>query len=501
MGYEVILGKQVIGTVGLDNKVNYDMDKVSATIKEMVAGSSGGSFFTSAKVIYRWDRNRRANNEAVYNMWKSNPIIQNRVNQLNALTFGRGLKWIYDKSIQEIIDRFWRINRLRNKLNPLSTDSQLYGEVFIGLYPQATGDVLIGIYESTQVDIDFDPGNIYNVNKYYVTYKDEEKGTDERFEMMPIEKYLNEIEFSSPVGTGKKRGNMGLNGMARVAGKGVMVHIKFNNSTSEVYGTSDFKQIFDILPDYMNFVGDRLTIHQMYGSPAYDIEIDTDDPDVITNRINELAGFTIGSNPVHNASEKWKPLQFNSNGLSSAEDEKVLRGLICAGTGFPEYLLFNQNDNGSDNTFALTKIAEDRQDTFNEAIRDIHKFVVAVGGGDPSLVDDGGQIIFPEINTMSEKAKAEAYILKVGAKVCSRRTAALNMGHNWDIEEQQIIDEESIFGELMGNSDVAGAIGGRFTSRINNQDPNRDDGTDDRNARANASNITTQVIGDRKVNN
>lgn len=506
MGYEVMLGKRVIGFVNPDNTVNYNMDTVKESISEIIAGqSSGGGFFTTAKVIYRWDKNRKTNNDAVYNMWKANPLIQNRVTLLNALVFGRGLKWIYDETTQNIIDRFWRTNRLRSKLNAICTDIQLYGEAFIGLYPQPSGDVKIGIYESSQVDIDFSPGNIYDVNRYIVTYKDEENNKDEQFELTPIEKYLNDIEYSSPMVAGNRRTanrSLGLNGQAKLnGGKGVMIHIKFNNSTSEIYGTSDFKQIFDILPDYMNFVGDRLTIHQLYGSPAYDIEIDTDDPNVITNRINELAGFAIGSNPVHNSSEKWKPLQFNGSGISAKEDENVLRGLLCAGTGFPEHLLFNQaNNQFDDNTFAVIKIAEDRQDAFMDAFNDIHKFVVAIAGGDPLSVDDG-QLIFPEINIMSEKTKAETYVLKVGANICSRRTAAINMGHNWEIEEEQMLNEASTFGALMENSDFAGAVGGRFTTKANNQDPYRDDGTDDRIARSNVQNITTQIMGDRKTNN
>lgn len=506
MGYEIMLGKHIVGTLGPDNKINYDPDRVHTQLREMFAGQTGGSFFTTAKVVYRWDRNRKNNNDAVWNLWKTNPIMQNRITQLNSLTFGRGLKWLYDDNTQAIVDRFWRINRLKNKLNAISTDSQLYGEVFIGLFPQASGDVLVSIYGANQVDIDFNPGDIYNINRYVVTYRDEETNKDEQFDMMPIEKYLNEIEFSKSINVGKVqkvRQQLGLNGAAKVKGKGVMCHIKFNNDSSEIYGTSDFKQIFDLLSDYMNFVGDRMTVHQLYGSPAYDITIDTDDPQVIMDRVAELAGFQIGSNPVHNTKETWKPLEFSQNGQSATGDEKILRGLLCAGTGFPEYLLFNQSETSGDNenTFALTKIAEDRQDTFKDAFNDIHRFVVAIAGGDPATIDDG-ELIFPEINTMSEKAKAETYVLKVGAQICSRRTAAMNMGHNWNIEESQILEEAGTFGGLLdGNSDMAGAVGGRFTSRVNNQDPNRDDGSDDRSARAKASNITTQIMGSRKTNN
>ena len=95
---------------------------------------------------------------------------------------------------------------------------------------------------------------------------------------------------------------------------------------------------------------------------------------------------------------------------------------------------------GDENTFSITHLAMNRQDTFKDAFTDIHKVVLACAGGDISDVNSD-QLIFPEIDTMSEKTKAETYVLKVGANLCSRRTASMNMGHNWEIERQQIIEE------------------------------------------------------------
>lgn len=503
--YEVILnGSHVIGSLGANGKVNYDNVKVGEAIKEIIAGESGkttGYFNTTASVSYRYTRSRKTDNDSMWTLWKSNPIVQNRILQLNSLVFGRGLKLVYDESTQAIIDRFWRVNRLRSKLKSLGTDGQIFGEVFIGLFPQTSGDVLMTVYESRQVDVDFDPSDVFKVNRYIVTYKNEETGKDEQFEMMPIETYINEIEFSQGINTGiikKVRKALGLTGATRVKGKGVMCHIKFNNSSSEVYGTSDFSQVADLVEDYMDFVGDRFTVHQMYGSPVYDISIDTDDPQVIIDRIEELSGFTIGSNPVHNKNETWQILEPKSGGIAPTADDKIMRGIISAGMSFPEFMLFNQSEDGEDNTFSVSKLAQDRQDTYKDAFIDIHKFVVAIAGGDMSLVDSG-EIIFPEIDTMSEKAKAETYVLKVGANICSRRTASSNMGHNYDIELQRIQEEQQYFGQLADSSDFAGALGGRFTNKQNSLDDGADDGSDDRAKRADATRVkTTQVVRSEK---
>ena len=55
-----------------------------------------------------------------------------------------------------------------------------------------------------------------------------------------------------------------------------------------------------------------------------------------------------------------------------------------------------------------------------------------------------------------------------------------------------------MFTQLMDNSDFAGALGGRFTSRENNAasgDDDADDGTRDRQRRNNATRVnTTKVI-------
>lgn len=501
-----INGNTIAGRLGDDGRIHYDKEE----IRELIAGESQkttGKYNTTAYVTYRYDTSRKTKTDDVYELWKENGIMQNRINQLNALVFGTGIKWIYDDSTQAIIDRFWRINRLRRKLDAICTDAQLNGEVFIGLFPQKTGDVLVSIYTSKQVDIDFDPSNIYNINRYIVTYKNEETGKDEQFDMMPIENYLNNIEFSQGINTGiisKVRKALGMTGSVKVKGKGVMAHIKFNNSSGEVYGTSDFQQGMNILQDYDDFAGDRFTVHQLYGSPAFDITIDTDDPEKIEERINDLAGFGIGSNPVHNKSETWKPLEFNTGGIPTSSDDRMFRGLLCAALSFPEFMLFNQDENsGDDNAFAVTKLAQNRQAAFREAFIDIHKFVVAIAGGDISMVDDG-QILFPEIDTMSEKTKAETYVLKVGANICSRRTAAMNMGHNWNIEESQIIEETKAFAQLSQDSDFAGMMGGRFTSRQNNSasqnSEDADNGDRDRRRRADATRAdTTQVVNsDRK---
>lgn len=500
--------KEIIGSLGLDGRIHYDKTE----IRELIAGESSkttGRYNTTAYVTYRYDTRRKTNTDNMYNLWKESPLLQNRVAQLNALVFGTEVKFIYeDATTQEVIDRFWRVNRLRRKLDAICTDAQLFGEVFFGLFPQDSGDVLLSIYTSKQVDIDFDPANIYNINRYIVTYKDEEKGTEEQLDLMPIETYLNDIEFSQGITAGlvsKVKKMLGMNGGGNIKGKGVMCHIKFNNSTGEVYGTSDFKQAADYVQDYENFVGDRFTVHEIYGSPAYDITINTDDPEVIENRINELAGFGIGSNPVHNQEEEWKPLEHKVGGVPTREDDVVFRGMLCAALSFPQFMLFNQDEQSrnDNNTFAVTKLAENRQAAFKEAFVDIHKFVVAIAGGDIATVDKG-QILFPEIDTMSEKTKAETYVLKVGANIVSRRTAATNMGHNWDLELEQILEEQQELMPITADSDMAGVMGGRFSSRQNNAASANADGADhgdrDRRRRADATRpTTTQVVSsDRK---
>lgn len=505
----ITMNNNVIGVMDQSGKVHYDRQKITEIVAGQASNSRGGSFrIQSFRKSYRYDTSRKSNEDAIYTLWKNNPLMQSRIVQLNSLVFGRGFGYMYDdENINKAIDRFWRFNRIKQKLNPMLTDAQLFGEVFIALIPQDTGDVTMCVYESTQVEIDFDPQCVDIVNQYIVGYQDEEDNTDKQLSYLPLYQYLNELEYTGGTGTigktvRKIRKALSGNKVNLQGHDGVMVHVKFNSCSSEVHGTSDFRQVYGTINDYMDFRGDRALIHQNYGSPMFDIEIDTDDPDVITDRIDELAGFTIGSNPVHNAKEKWTPLEFKGNADNAEYDEKAFRGLICAGMQFPEHLLFNQSqgDESDDGTFALNKLAEDRQDAFGDAFSDIHKFVASVAGLDTTKLDEG-QIIFPEISTMSEKAKAETYVLKVGANICSRKTACINTGHQWNIEEKQIQEEMTMFTPIAQTEEGGGIMGGRFSTKVNNQDPGRDDGSDDRKRRADAQNVTTQTFGDRKENN
>ena len=92
-------GKTIVGTLGADNKIHYDKDAINTAVKEMIAGQSGkttGKFNTTAQVVYRYDNSRKTHHNNMWSLWKANPLMQNRITQLNALVFGRGLKWVYE---------------------------------------------------------------------------------------------------------------------------------------------------------------------------------------------------------------------------------------------------------------------------------------------------------------------------------------------------------------------------------------------------------------------
>ena len=59
----------------------------------------------------------------------------------------------------------------------------------------------------------------------------------------------------------------------------------------------------------------------------------------------------------------------------------------------------------------------------------------------------------------------------------------------------------TMFTPIAQTEEGGGIIGGRFSTKVNNQDPGRDDGSDDRKRRADAQNVTTQTFGNRKENN
>lgn len=424
-------------------------------ITEQVSGTSSGrkDYTPSPVVAYRYDGSRKTVSDDMWDLWKQNPIVQSRVLQMNNIIFGKGISYDYpDENTKRIIDRLWRINRIQTKLDSIGTNTQLYGELFVALYPQKSGDVLISFYEPRQVDIDFDPSDPSRVRSYILSWKDEENQTDNVVELQPVESFLNEIEFSNPITNGKINIAKRQLGQKMYKGKGLMTHIYFNATASELCGTSDFYQSSDLVQDFMGFVGDRLTIHQLYGSPVYDITIDTDNPEVIENRIMELEDFKIGSNPVHNKQEEWKLLNAqsgNGNGSVNAEaDAELLKSLIASALCMPTGLLFQDKSDKDLDTTSVEQLAGKRQEAFKQLFKDIHKVAVAIAGGDINTIEDG-DISFPEISLSSAKSKAETNSLLVQSNIISRQTASSSLGYSWNREKERMLAENDELSEII----------------------------------------------------
>lgn len=476
-------------------------------ITEQIGGTSKGKsdYDPSPVVAYRYDGSRKSTADDIYDLWKQNPIVQSRVLQMNNLVFGKGIQYDYpDEATKKIIDRLWRINRLQSKLDKIGTNSQLYGELYVGLFPQKSGDILLSFYEPRQVDIDFDPSDPTRVNAYLLSWKDEEKGVDNIVELQPVEAFINEIEFANPITNGKVNLAKKQLGQKLYKGKGLMTHIYFNSTASELCGTSDFYQGSDLVQDFMGFVGDRLTIHQLYGSPVYDITIDTNDPRVIENRIEELQDFRIGSNPVHNKQEEWKLLNAqsgNGNGsVNSEQDADLLKSLIACSLCMPSGLLFQDKSDTDLDTTSVEQLAEKRQEAFRQLFTDIHKVAVAIAGGDIYMIDDG-EITFPEISLTSSKTKAETSALLVQSNIISRQTASSGLGYSWEREKNRMLDENQEMGDIINveleKQKMAGMASGGLgqTSKTGQSNTSRD-----KNQRTNPSNVkkTSRPMSNRK---
>ena len=81
----------------------------------MIAGQSGktsGHFNTTAQVVYRYDTSRKTHHDNMWTLWKANPLLQNRINQFNALVFGRGIKWVYDDKTKRNLIKFAKNNKV-----------------------------------------------------------------------------------------------------------------------------------------------------------------------------------------------------------------------------------------------------------------------------------------------------------------------------------------------------------------------------------------------------
>lgn len=433
--------------------------------KEIINTASGSYFysddpstyFSSFKNAFRSaNPDRKELLEEGYRLWKYDPLGGTVVNLTTYFVMGRGLTINYDDPMSEkVLLKFWKKNKMWVKSKQMCDEGTAYGENFIRLKVHKKNKVVGGKNIWRAGDVEFclvDPmvidsirhaaDDVNNVYSYYLSHTDD-KGRDVSVEVKDISKFNLKTDTEC------------------------ILHIKFNSSSNDPFGLSDFIRIKEWLDNYQEFLRDGVIINKLYRSPCYDIKIIDGTEDDVKNAKSRYSGWKIGSNPVHNDKEEWDILEFTGTNTSAEVSRRALLLIIAAGVDFPEYMLAD----GSNSNLASTKSQqlpavkrfEDRQDTYGESLIEIFDFVLNAkqefGTVDLKPEKDfeeenvwKGKIEFPVIAQEEDSIVAKTTVILSDAGLISKSTASMINGNSYNSEVSKMRADANLLAQTIADT-------------------------------------------------
>ena len=460
-------------------------------VREIITMSAGGTFTANdLDAPTRAPENRPQRLEAGYEMWKKDPMGGQIVLQTTNFTFGSGHKVTSPvERVRDVIKKFDRKNGMGRRFKRLSDESVAYGEIFLKLVPHREDIEVPGtkkprfrwrkgqtqvvpIDPANIVGIDHAPDNVEDITNYIFAYEVEENGQKKQVEekIPPIDKF----DFDS--------------------GKAAMIHLKLNDASNDVFGTSDLLRVAEWVNKLSEYNRDSFIINKLYRSPMIDITIIDGDETDVRRAIRRYQNFEIGSNPVHNDKEKWDILEFTGANVSQMEARRALLLMIATGVGFPEFFFADgSNSNLASSKTQIvptTKKFEDRQGIWQDFMMKLYSFVLDVAleigevdGLDlePDFEEEffwDFDIQFPPILLLDQKDVAASNKSAIGDGYMSKATAAARMGLDFE-NEKMLIEEEGgqQGGELpgQGSEEVEGTNEETDEEEEDDQDETEDD--------------------------
>lgn len=431
-----------------------EKDGSTTTVKEIVYINSGGYFSPQPILIggqlhtFKTPHAQRKHFlDESYRLWKFDPIAGTIVNLTTFFVLGRGVTFEFDDEVAQFYaNKFYDKNRLEIRLRRACAQFVALGELFIWLRPKfedvtfegktiwRQGDTQITfcqVENITQIRIaDDDAGDVYS---YFYEYIDGE--------MQPYTIEIPDITKFSLDGPN-----------ARV---GCMVHIKCNSADSDPFGLSDLVRIKEWLDNYQEYLRDGVVINKLYRSPCFDVSIEDASPDEVDAAVSRYRGWQIGSNPVHNAKEQWKILEFTGPNTSQETSRRALLLIIAAGVGFAEYMLADgANANlasSKSQQLPVIKKFEDLQQIFAYSLKVIVQYalytkatlklnsgLVFTTDRDGDLEEFAGSVTFPALAQESDWDVAQTNEKALQSGYMSHRSAAGRLNLDYDREMEQI---------------------------------------------------------------
>lgn len=441
----------------VDNQVNQIEEK---EISEVWI-NSGGSFNATPLLLGTAEQpfklpesGRKQLLDESYRLWKFDPIGGNIVRTTTYFTLGRGLIIEFDDKVaDEIVKKFFKKNKLNVRLRAASNESSAFGEVYIWLRPKKNSINYKGkeLWRSGDTQVTFiPPHNITNIE------------TAEE-DVCDVYNYVFEYEQADYSSITKTIPDISKYDIDKGDEEGCIIQIKMNSGNMDAFGHSDLIPIKEWLDNYQEYLRDGVVINKLYRSPCFDISIEDATPDEISAAISRYRGWSIGSNPVHSAREKWQILEFKGPSSHNEEARRSLLLMIATGVNFAEFMLADGSNSNlaSSRTQQLPVIKkfEDRQDLWAECLMEVFQFVLMIKAqfgsvknltlekdSEGDYIPFSGRVEFPALDRDKDLEVAQTNQIAIADGYMSKTTAArrLNLSFDNQLEEGlSTIEKES----------------------------------------------------------
>lgn len=336
--------------------------------------------------------------------WFANPLIGQAVNLKTYYTFGRGVQITHpDQSTNKTLQRFWNDPRNKAELTSFEAqtdkdhDLQVYGNVFLVLFPQPDGSVLVRSFPAKEcADIITDPEDgkrilwykrDYSVQKYdYAGGAVTQEG--------PVTKYYRDWRYyletegisGYPVPDDTNPADPPLNMIA----EGVVMHIHVNKLSHALFGVSDFYRAIDWAKAHKDQLEDWATIVRALSVFSWKRKSKSGADS--RNAAARMGGSTTSSPAEKPASVAsilhqppnvdWEPISVPKGATTSPDDSRQLKLMVSAATGIFEHY-FGDPSTGNLATsksmeLPMLKMFEARQQLWEELFMDLCEFVLRV---------------------------------------------------------------------------------------------------------------------------
>lgn len=343
--------------------------------------------------------------------WMDDPMCAAAVDLMNDFVFGRGVPKprAKDDEVQEVIDEFWddpdnqRVLTSYEAQMALGTDLTLQSNVFVLMFDQGDdGKVKLGLLNHDDVmnavpDPEFRQRVLYYVARHrrtewdFVTDQPKMDLTGAMAQQQKATYYESWQLHSEPDDYEAQTAKPPANKM----GVGCVYHIRLNRGTEQIFGVPTMRRLLRWFNSYNLMMEARVDMAKAASAFVMKRTAKGTQNQVAKiaakalSRASDLASATgvpgdggammpqigprTGSILTENESLKIEPFKMSSGAAEAAEDARMIRAQIAAGTHFPQhYLGDSETANLSVATaieISVMKTIESRQELFEQLIR------------------------------------------------------------------------------------------------------------------------------------